>query len=113
MQFKIQKKVCFSVGYGIFCLMKFKYIQDINCYLYAKYGDEQSEEYQVIILYMYDFLWEIDVFDSVVFWINFFQVLVVDVGEYCLVFDNFYSWFKFKQIYYWYYVVCGDKLIWL
>lgn len=59
---------------------------------------------------IYDLPWEIDAPDSVVFWtINSPQVLVADAGEYCLVFDNSYSWFKSKQIYYWYHVVCGDK----
>ncbi|XP_020621080.1 uncharacterized protein LOC110058762 [Orbicella faveolata] len=37
------------------------------------------------------------------------MVLAADAGEYCLVFDNSYSWFKSKQIYYWYHVACGDK----
>lgn len=43
------------------------------------------------------------------FWLNSPQVLAADAGEYCLVFDNSYSWFKSKQIYYWYHVACGDK----
>ena len=58
---------------------------------------------------LYDFPWEIDAPDSVVFWTNSPQVLEADAGEYCLVFDNSYSWFKSKQIYYWYHVACGDK----
>ena len=57
----------------------------------------------------YDFPWEIDVPDSVVFLVKSPQVLVADAGEYSLVFDNSYSWFKSKQIYYWYHVACGDK----
>lgn len=36
------------------------------------------------------------------------QVLVTDVGEYTLVFDNSYSWFKSKQIYYWYHLSSNE-----
>ena len=36
------------------------------------------------------------------------QVLVTDVGEYTLVFDNSYSWFKAKQIYYWYHLSSNE-----
>ena len=45
--------------------------------------------------------------DTVVFVLP--QVLAADAGEYCLVFDNSYSWFKPKQIYYWYHVASGDN----
>ncbi|KAL9961046.1 hypothetical protein ACROYT_G029926 [Oculina patagonica] len=38
------------------------------------------------------------------------MVLATDAGEYCLVFDNSYSWFKSKQIYYWYHVASGHSL---
>lgn len=60
---------------------------------------------------IYDLPWEIDAPDSVVFWtINSPQVLVADAGEYCLVFDNSYSWFKSKQIYYWYHVATNQHV---
>ena len=49
---------------------------------------------------LYDFPWEIDAPDSVVFWTNSPQVLEADAGEYCLVFDNSYSWTRNKKILY-------------
>ena len=104
MQRKAKKNVICRVMWH-FQLNEFQ-VDPGHCFLRAKHGDRVKNISSLII---YDCPSKIDATDSVVFWSCSPQVLVADAGEYCLVFDNSYSWFKSKQIYYWYHLACGDK----